>query len=86
MDVLGLVKIPLDAQMCSPAAQAAQSCLGGLLHYGAQVTGELQLTGTIHDVNLYLQYLTAHLSPSQAIDHTYLIVPQVRRIRIAYNA
>ena len=54
VDVLGLIKVRVDPQRFRPAPQAGQSSLGGLLHHVAQITGQLQLAGALHDIDLDL--------------------------------
>ena len=39
----------------------------------AQVAGQLQLAGAVHDVGLHLQQLAAHLGPGKAVDHADLV-------------
>ena len=74
MDVLGLIEILLQMQRFRAAAQAAESRLGGFLHDGAQISGQLQLAAAVHDVDLHLQNLAAYLRPRKAVDHADLIL------------
>ena len=54
VDVLGLIKVRIDPQGFRPAPQAGQSSLSGFLHHVAQITGQLQLAGTFHHIDLDL--------------------------------
>ena len=54
VDVLGLIKVRIDPQGFRPAPQAGQRSLGGFLHHVAQITGQLQLAGAFHDIDLDL--------------------------------
>jgi len=82
MDILGLIEILLQMQRLRAAAQAAERRLGGLLHDGAQIAGQLQLTAAVHHVDLDLEDLTAHLCPGKAIDHADLVAGDMYRGRI----
>ena len=79
MDVLGLVEVLLDAQHFCPAAQAAESGLCGFFHHVAQVAGQLQLAGALHDVDLHFQDLAACLCPRKAVDHADLLPLRMER-------
>ena len=74
MDVLGLIKIRIDPQRFRPAPQAGQSSLGGFLHHVAQITGQLQLAGAFHHVDLDFQDLAAGLRPRKAVHHADLLL------------
>ena len=63
--------------MPSCAAPAAQSSVSAAWADSfitvAQIAGELQLAGALHDVDLHLQDLAAYLGPGQAVHHAHLI-------------
>ena len=74
MDIPGLIEITGDAQLGGTAAQAGIGGLAALLHHVAQIAGELQLAGAVHDAGLHLQQLAAHLRPCKAVDHADLVI------------
>ena len=47
--------------------------MGGFLHHVAQISGQLQLAGAVHNVDLHLQSLAAHGGPGQAGNQADLI-------------
>ena len=74
VDILILIEVLGDAQLCRTAAQAGVRRLHGFLHDRTQIAGQLQLAGAVHDPGLHLQQLTAHLCPRKAVDHADLIL------------
>ena len=77
MDVLRLVKVPLDAQSVRLAADEAEGCVGALLHHIPQVAGQLHLAGAWDHVDLHLQQLAAHGSPGQAVHHAHALLQRL---------
>ena len=86
MDVLGLIEVPGQAQLLPPAAQTRQRRLGGFLHHGAQVAGQLQLAAAVQGLGFYLQDLAAYLGPGQAIDHAHLVPVAVNGVGVLLHA
>ena len=73
MDVLGLIEVRRDAQLPAAGPEAAEGRLGGFLHHVAQVSGELQLAGALHHVDLHGQNLAPRLGPGEAVHHADLL-------------
>ena len=73
VNIFGFIEIRSNAQFRTVSPNVAQGRVSGFLHHVTQIAGELQLAGTLHDVDLHLQRFTADAGPGQAGDQPNLV-------------
>ena len=85
MDISVLIEIRVDTQCLCPASQAAIGRLSGFLHHITQVSGQLQLAGALHYIDLYFQNFAAGLCPCKAVHHADFLPVHMDRRRIGLH-
>ena len=86
VDVLLLVEVRLDAQLCRTAAHHGHRGLDGLLHHVAQLAGGEVLALARHGDGLDGEQLATHFRPGQTVDLADLVVLLGDAEGIAANA